>query len=176
MRRRHLAKTNAPTLSARAARFEEVAAILRLIEDAIEHGCREHYDGPQRRAVYLAYASHLFIDAVGPFETLVAEIGGKLAAMAQVDVRDGTLRALFVDGALQGRRVGRALLAVVEARARAAGCARLRGAMSSNAVRFYARAGFRPCVGQAPLISAGVRVPVVWMEKALRGRGRGSSP
>ena len=67
MRRRQLAKTGAPTLSVRAARFEEVGAILRLIEDASEHGCREHYDGVQRRAVYLAYASHLFVDVLGPF-------------------------------------------------------------------------------------------------------------
>ena len=176
MRRRQLAKTNAPTLSVRAARFEDVAAILRLIEDAIEHGCSEHYEGAQRRAIYLSYASQLFVDAVGPFEMLVAEIGGQLAAAAQVDLRDGALRALFVDAALQGHGLGRALLAAVERRARAAGCAQLRGAMSLNAVAFYARAGFRPCVGQASLVSAGVRVPVMWMEKALRGRGPVPSP
>ena len=106
----------------------------------------------------------------------MAEIEGRLAAVAQVDVRDGALRALFVDAALQGRGIGRALLAAVERRARAAGCARLRGAMSLNAVRFYARAGFRPCVGQARLVSAGVKVPVMWMEKALRGRATAADP
>ena len=129
----------------RAARFEDVSAILRLIEGAIEHGCRDHYDRAQRRAVYLGYASNLFADAVGPFQTLAAEIGGQLAAVAQLDVAAGALRALFVDAALQGQGVGRALLAAVEARARAAGCSRLRGAMSLNAVPFYAQAGFLPC-------------------------------
>jgi putative acetyltransferase len=168
MRRRQLAKTNAPTLSVRAARFEDVSAILRLIEDAIEHACRDHYDSAQRRAVYLGYASNLFLDAVRPFDTVVGEIGGQLVAFAQVDVDGGVLRALFVDASLQGQGVGRALLATVEARARAAGCSRLRGAMSLNAVSFYAQAGFRPGPGPTRLLS-GIRVPVTWMEKSLRG-------
>ena len=171
MRRRQLARTDAPdapTLSVRAARFEEVAAILGLIEGAIERGCSDCYDLRQRRAVYLGYASNLFVDAVGPFQTLVAEIGGQLAAVAQLDVGGGVLRALFVDAAVQGQGVGRALLATVEARARAAGCARLRGAMSLNAVPFYAHAGYGPSGGAGRLLSAGIRVPVTWMEKVLR--------
>ena len=155
-------------MSVRTARFEDVSAMLRLIEGAIEHGCRDHYDGRQRRAVYLGYASNLFVDAVGPFQTLVADVGGQLAAVAQLDVAGGALRALFVDAAVQGQGVGRALLAAVEARARAAGCASLRGAMSLNAVPFYAHAGFVPAGGPARLLSAGIRVPVTWMEKALR--------
>ena len=146
MRRRQLPRADAPTLSVRATRFEDVSAMLRLIEGAIGHGCRDYYDAAQRRAVYLGYASNLFVDALGPFETLAAEVGGRLVAVAQLDVAAGTLRALFVDAAFQGGR-GCALLATVEARARAAGCARLRGAMSLNAVRFYARAGFVSCGG-----------------------------
>ena len=142
--------------------------MLRLIERAIEHGCRDHYTSRQRRAVYLGYASQLFADAVGPFHTLVAEIGGQLAAVAQLDVAASALRALFVDADLQGHGVGRALLAAVEERARAAGCARLRGAMSRNAVPFYAQAGFVPCSGPGRLLSAGLPVPVTWMEKSLR--------
>src|SRR5262249_3222854 len=167
MRRRQLARTDAPKLSVRAARFEDVSAILRLIEGAIAHGCQEHYDHAQQRAVYLVYASNMCVDAVGPFETAVAEIGGHIVAAAQLDVDGGALRALFVDAAIQGQGIGRALLAAVEARARAAGCSRLRGAMSLNAVSFYAQAGFRPRVGPARLRSADVEVPVVWMEKSL---------
>jgi putative acetyltransferase len=171
MRRRQPARTDAPdasTLSVRPVRFDEVSELLRLIEGAIAHGCRNHYDRAQRRAVFLVYASNLFVDVVGPFQTVAAEIGGQLAAVAQVDVAAGALRALFVDAAAQGQGVGRAMLAAVEARARAAGCARLRGAMSRNAVPFYARAGFLPCGGPARLFSAGLRVPVTWMEKSLR--------
>ena len=168
MRRRQLPRLDAPALSVRATRFEDVAAMLRLIEGAIGHGCRDHYDAAQRRAVYLGYASNLFVDALGPFETLAAEMGGRLAAVAQLDVAAGTLRALFVDAAVQGQGLGSALLAAVEARARAAGCSRLRGAMSLNAVRFYARAGFVACGGPERLHSTGVRVPVLWMEKSLR--------
>jgi len=168
MPRRQLARTDAPTLSVSAARFEDVSAILRLIEAAIEHGCQDHYDPLQRRAVYLVYASNMFVDAVGPFETVVAEVGGQLAAVAQLDLDGGALRALFVDAAIQRQGIGRALLAAVEARARTAGCTRLRGAMSLNAVSFYAHAGFRPRGEPTWLHSAGLRVPIAWMEKALR--------
>ena len=72
-----------------------------------------------------------------------------------------------MDAAVQARGVGSAMLAAVEARARVAGCARLRGAMSLNAVPFYERAGYRPVGGPARLRNAGVTVPVVWMEKSL---------
>ena len=167
MRRRQVVGTDAPTLSVRPARFEDVPAMLQLIEGAIEHGCRDHYDAAQRRAVYLGYASNLFVDALGPFVTLAAEVGGRLAAVAQLDVAAGTLRALCVDAAVQGQGLGGALLAAVEARARAAGCSRLRGAMALNAVRFYARAGFVARGGEERLVCDGVRVPVQWMEKSL---------
>jgi putative acetyltransferase len=154
-------------MTVRAVRFEEVSSLLELIERAIDHGCRHHYGAAQRRAVYLGYASNLFVDALGPFETLVAEMGGRPAAVAQLDAAAGVLRALFVDAALQGRGVGRALLADIEARARAAGSARLCGAMSLNAVPFYSRSGFLARDRSARLRAAGVQVPVVWMEKPL---------
>jgi putative acetyltransferase len=169
VRRRQISEAGAPPLSTRAARFEDVAGILRLIERAIEHGCREHYDEAQRRAVYLGYASSMFVDAVSPLETTAAEINGQLAAVAQLDTGVGALRALFVDAPFQGQGLGGALLAAVEARARAAGCARLGGAMSLNAVPFYARAGFHAAPGPDRLMTAGIRVPVVRMVKLLSG-------
>jgi hypothetical protein len=52
--RQQLSRAGAPGLSLRAARFEDVPSLLRLIEGAIDHGCRDHYDQAQRRAVYLA--------------------------------------------------------------------------------------------------------------------------
>jgi len=167
MRHRELVPAGAPPLSMRTARFEDVAGILRLIERAIEHGCREYYGETQRRAVYLGYASTLFIEALGVFETIVAEVDGRVAGAGQVDLAGGALRALFVDAPFQGQGVGRALLAAIEDRARAAGCTRLTGAMSLNAVSFYARAGFRPMGGPERLRRARGRVPVVWMQKRL---------
>jgi putative acetyltransferase len=159
---------SAPRPVIRAGRLEDVSAVLHLIEGAIEHGCRGHYDATQRRAVYLGYATSLFADAVGSFELWIAEIDGQLAGVAQLDPSCGGLRGLYVGAALQGQGVGRVLLAAVEDRARAAGCARLGGAMSLNAVPFYAQAGFRPCAGPSRLLSAGVRVPITRMEKPLR--------
>jgi putative acetyltransferase len=167
MRDRPLSRTDAPALSLRAARRKEMPRLLKLIDHAIDYGCRDHYDYHQLRAILLGYCSGFVVDAVGPLQTLVAEIGGRLVAVAQWDVAAGVLRALFVDATIQGQGVGGALLAAVEACARAAGCSRIGGAMSLNAVPFYTRAGFRACEGPERVETAGVQVPVVWMEKSL---------
>ena len=152
----------------RRASFEDAPALLRLIERALEKGARSHYRADQRRAIYLSYASVIYVDVVGDrYETLLADRQGQLVGMAQLDPSVGRLRALFVDGPLQRQGIGRLLLAEVEARAAKRGCQRLVGAMSRDAVPFYARAGFRPCLGPDRLNHFGVAVPVVTMEKLL---------
>lgn len=159
-----------PSPDLRAVRFEDVPEILRLVERAVAVGCRAHYDAAQRAAVHASYAAVLFVEALGPFETIAAELAGRLVGFAQLDPSNGRLRALFVDADCQGLGVGRVLLADVEARARHHGRARLHGAMSLNAVAFYAAAGFVACGGPERLTSTGdgVSVPIVRMEKRLR--------
>jgi GNAT superfamily N-acetyltransferase len=153
----------------RTVRFDELAEVLRLIRRAIEHGCRDHYDSLQRDAVYLSYASTLFGEALAPHVTIAVDgAGGEIVAVAQLDPSAARLRALFVEGDRQQRGLGSALLADVEARALAHGCVSLNGAMSLNAVPFYARAGFRRFAGPERLTTAGVHVPVVRMRKDLR--------
>ena len=156
------------SLELRSIRFEEVAAILDLIRRAIERGCSQHYDPGQRNAVFLTYARGLFAEAVGPFEGIVAVREDALIGFAQFDPITGRLRAVFVDGDAQQSGVGSRLLAEIERRLRLRGGKRLYGAMSLNAVQFYARAGFRSLSGPECLASAGVSVPVVRMEKLLR--------
>ena len=151
----------------RALRFEDVPGILRLVRRALDHGCRHHYDSSQRDAVYASYARNLFVEALGPLETIVAEERGRVVAVAQLDPADDRLRALFVDAGLQLRGVGRALLADIERRVRARGGTRLHGAMALNAVSFYLQAGFRPCEGVDRLMSARLVVPILRMEKQL---------
>jgi putative acetyltransferase len=160
--------TRSPKPVLRTLRFEDVPEILRLVARAVAFGCREHYDASQRAAVYSAYASTLFVESLGSFESVVAELDGCPAGFAQLDPAGGRLRALFVDADLQGRGLGRALLDEIEARAARRGCSRVHGAMSLNAAPFYARAGFRPLGGEERLMSTGVVVPIVRMEKRLR--------
>ena len=157
-----------PAATVRPVRFEEVSELLRLIRRAIERGCRDDYDPAQRESIFAGYARSLFLEALGPFDTLAAEQRGRLVGFAQLDSTSDRLRALFIDGELQGRGLGRALLAAVERQARRRGCARLHGAMALNAVSFYTRAGFRPVAGPENLGSAGIPVPVVRMVKDLR--------
>ncbi|HVZ75077.1 MAG TPA: GNAT family N-acetyltransferase [Polyangia bacterium] len=156
-----------PPLAIRAARFEDVAPVLRLVHGAIERDCRDHYDALQREAVFSVYASNLFVDVVGAFDSLVAELDGRLVGFAQLDRPRGQLRALFVDAESQRRGIGRALLAAIEARVARHGGRSLRGAMSLNAVPFYANAGFRARGPVEALSAAGVSVPIVQMEKRL---------
>jgi putative acetyltransferase len=151
----------------RRAAFEDVPEMLRLIERAIERGCQGHYSAAQRRAVFLGYAQSLFVEVMLPFDTVVAEVGGELVGAAQLDLREGRLRALFVDSGAQGRGYGRELLAWAVERAQARGLARLHGAMSLNAVPFYAAAGFLPADGNRLLTHAREVVPVLPMEKRL---------
>jgi putative acetyltransferase len=156
-----------PRPELRTLRFEDVPEILRLVGRAVAFGCGAHYDAAQRAAVHAAYASTLFVEALGSFEGVVAELDGRLAGFAQLDPDGGRLRALFVDAEHQRRGLGRALLAEIESRAARRGCARVHGAMSLNAVPFYGRAGFRVCGGEERLMSTGVVVPIVRMEKRL---------
>lgn len=151
----------------RTLRFEDVPEVLRLVARAVAFGCRAHYDDQQMAAVRAAYAGTLFVEALGSFESVVAELDGRLAGFAQLDPAGGRLRALFVDAEHQGRGLGRALLAEIEARAARRGCARVHGAMSLNAVPFYTRVGFRSLGGQERLASTGVVVPIVRMEKRI---------
>jgi GNAT superfamily N-acetyltransferase len=155
-------------LCLRRAGFEDVSTMLRLIEAAVEHGCREHYAPAQRKAVFLTYAESLFVDVLQPFETIVAERSERILGMAQLDPSLGRLRALFVTPQLQGQGLGRVLITAVERLARAHRLHAIEGAMSLNAVPFYCRAGFE-AVRRAPdhLIRAGIVVPVVTMKKIL---------
>jgi len=162
-----ISSTARPSLELRPLRFEEVAEVLRLIRRAVETGCRGAYDADQRQAVWTGYAQTMFAEALGPFQTIVAEVSGRLAGVAQWDAADERLRALFVDGELQGQGIGSALLAEVERGARLRGCVRLRGAMSLNARDFYLREGYRAYSGPEPLRTARTDVPIVRMEKLL---------
>jgi GNAT superfamily N-acetyltransferase len=160
--------SSTPLIRVRVARFEDVPDILRLLERAIERGCRRHYTARERRGVYASYALRAFLDVVGPYDTFVVEgDGGVLTAFAQLDSSTGWLRALFVDDEAQGQGLGSALLAHVIARAASRGNRRLLGAMSLNAVPFYEHAGFRPCAGRDHLLAGGVRVAVTPMERVL---------
>jgi putative acetyltransferase len=168
------ATQRSPSLEMRAVRFEEVAEILRLVESAVAHGCRHHYDPAQRAAVYASYAQTLFVDSLGAIESVAAEQDGRIIGFAQLDPASARLRALFVDAAFQQQGVGRVLLAEIEARASRHGCTRLHGAMSLNAVPFYTRAGFRACGKEEHLMATGVPVAIVRMEKRLHASESGS--
>jgi GNAT superfamily N-acetyltransferase len=164
---RAIESPEATRICLRRARFEDVNAVLRLITAAVEHGCREHYSPAQRRAVFLTYAESLYVDVIQSFDTVVAARDDQLVGVAQLDPAAARLRALFVAPTLQGRGLGRVLIASVERLARAHRLPVIDGAMSLNAVPFYRRLGFVVRPGTDHLVRGGVMVPIVNMHKSI---------
>ena len=150
-------------LSARAAHILDVPRLLQLVNRSVAFGCRDHYTAPQRHAVYLTYASHLFVDVSSDMETWLLASERLPVAVAQVDPTRGRLRALFIAPDWQGQGVGRLMLAGMERVARKHGISELHGSMAMNAIGFYAHAGFAT-VGSpelTPMFGVGVRVQVM---------------
>jgi putative acetyltransferase len=170
----HRDPQSSDALTVRPARFEDVPDVLRLVQRAIEAGCRPQYRPEQRRAVFLSYAQSLFVEVLAPFETVIAQRRRRMVGLCQLDLGAGRLRALFIDADFQGGGHGRELLDWAEGRASAARLRRLHGAMSLNAVPFYASAGYQPCAGNQWLRHMGIAVPVLPMEKFLPAPDSGS--
>lgn len=98
---------------------------------------------------------------------------GRAQACVFVSVRGttGYFGMLAVDPSAQGRGIGRALIALAEARARASGCAVMTISVvnvRTDLLAFYRSLGYVP-TGQAPYVHRPVSQPVhfVLMEKPL---------
>jgi hypothetical protein len=151
MRCRQLSGADAPIRALRSARFEDVPVLLRLIEGPSTTGAATittaRNAGPSISATNRA-SSPTRSDSLVLWSP--SSVGGWPPSRCA---------HCSWTAAIQGQGLGRASLAALEARARTAGCSRIRGAISLNAVPFYARVGFLPCDGPARLLSADVPGP-----------------
>ncbi|SDC88982.1 L-amino acid N-acyltransferase YncA [Geodermatophilus telluris] len=114
----------------------------------------------------------LWRDRVRADGFLVAERDGTVVGFARADAATGEVALLYVDPAEQGRGTGRALLAAVVDRLRAAGWdrARLRTEERNAGPRaFYERAGWRPTGEVGEREWAGRRLREVWYALDLPG-------
>ena len=134
----------------RAATPGDVAAVVALLRDDALGAAREGADEATYRAAFDAMqseaANHL----------IVGDLEGRIVATYQITFISGlSLRAtrraqiesVRVASDLRGQRIGEALFADAEARARAAGCGLIQ--LTTNASRdraraFYERLGFAP--------------------------------
>jgi GNAT superfamily N-acetyltransferase len=116
----------------------------RLVE--IRAAVRENRLGDPSRVTLADYA--WFTDNPGIW---VWDEEGEIKGLAAADPRDGTIWALFIDPAHEGRGIGRALLAVVCDVLRTSGhrVATLTTAPGTRAERFYRAAGWQ-VVGHSP--------------------------
>jgi GNAT superfamily N-acetyltransferase len=157
-------------MTPRVASIDDVPALVRVINDA--YRVEDFFVVGDRTAEAEIRAK--IVDARGCFLAADGDDTTGLAGAVYVEVRGdrGYFAMLSVDRARQGRGLGRALVAAVEAHCRAAGCHWLDIEvvdLRTELPAFYASLGFSPCgVGPFP-DPAKLRRPahVVLMTKAL---------
>lgn len=163
------------TLEIRETRLDEpVAAAL---VDALQADLAVRYGEPDPVEVH----PEEFWPPRGVF--LVARLDGRAvgcAGLKELDTGTGELKRMYVDPAVRGRGVARALLARLEEAARAAGAARLRlitGEAQPEAVALYASAGWERGALYGPAITYGWTEAVVFeRDLAVPAPAPGSGP
>ncbi|MEX0369121.1 MAG: GNAT family N-acetyltransferase [Tateyamaria sp.] len=134
----------------REANSADIPAILNLLRDDMLGSAREHAE-PQ---TYMRAFRDVEAD---PKNTIVVgDQGGEVVACYQLTFipglslrasRRAQLEGVRVAGHMRGQRIGAAMIADAEARARAAGCTLMQLTMNkgrTDTARFYARVGFTP--------------------------------
>lgn len=117
----------------RAARGGDIPRLMEIRAAVRENGLRDLTIGPDDYRPYVAED-----------RCWAAEADGAVRAFAALDAASGSIWALFVDPAYEGRGLGRALLdrLVAEARARGLATLKLETAAGTRAETLYRRAGF----------------------------------
>jgi ribosomal protein S18 acetylase RimI-like enzyme len=137
--------------SFRAARREDLPALVRLLSDDMLGASRERASDPLPEAYGKAFDA---IERDPNNELVVAEMNGKVAGMLQLTFipgisRQGSWRALIeavrVESTLRSAGLGRKLIALAIERARARGCRMVQLTSDKSrveAIRFYESLGF----------------------------------
>ena len=137
-------------VSFRDAKRADVAALVALLADDPLGQARESGD----LAPYLAAFDEISANPI--HQVIVAELGGRIVATCQLSIlaglsRQGAKRALVeavrVVADLRGQRIGEALMAECEMRARAAGASVIQLTTDKTRLRahgFYDRLGYAP--------------------------------
>lgn len=157
-------------LIVRPYRCEDAGPLARVFHRAVRRGAGAHYSLPQRIAWSPRVQPAEAWDArLSQIETLVAERGGAPVGFMALDLSDGFLDFAYVAPEARGQGVAAALYAVLEGRARAAGCTDLETEASRVAEPFFAARGWHVEKRQS-VRRLGLRLPNAVMRKALGTR------
>lgn len=151
----------------RRATPDDVTAISIAHHAAIRQICSSAYSPEQIDAWTSALTIDRYEAAMDRFDFVVAELEGRVVGFAIADLPGAELNALYVAPSAGGRGVGSALLEAAEARARAAGVARLTLKATLNAVSFYEEAGYVRLCSARHALPGGRELPCVGMAKLL---------
>lgn len=157
-------------LNVRKAETEDAEAVSRVRREAMRAKASGSYTPEQIEAWIGGRGSQDWLYAMtdGGETLFVAEVSGRIVGFASL--KDDEVMAVYAaPDAPPG--AGSALLAAVEAEARARGIDRLQLMSTLNAVGFYEKQGYRR-IGEAEFpMAGGVRIRMVEMDKELRQSG-----
>jgi GNAT superfamily N-acetyltransferase len=135
---------NVDQTSLAVQRFDILSPAARTLIEALNAELSSRY--PEEGACHFRLDADEVSDGRGAF--LIASRSGKpigCGAVRRIEQRTGELKRMYVSPEERGRGIGRAILAALEAEARALGISRLvleTGVRQSEALALYRRAGF----------------------------------
>jgi GNAT superfamily N-acetyltransferase len=125
----------------RAARDDDAEAVSQVIISALRETNGEDYPREVIEHLEQSFSPAAVLGFINKRKVFVATLGQRIIGTASLDGK--AVRAVFVAPDVQGRGVGRQLMAEVERTARNANIATLVVQSSVTAQRFYAKLGFK---------------------------------
>ena len=154
----------------RALRDGELRLYVDIVNASVAGLAASHYSAEAIRGWLVPTTEQTLADlAANPDHEirLIAELDGRPAGIGALVLERSELLACYVLPAAARRGVGTALVAEIEARARASGLDHLRLSASLNAEPFYAALGYEVRERSDVVLPNGHRLAAVWMRKRL---------
>lgn len=126
----------------RSSRLDDSAAMWAIRTRAVRTGCAGHYTAAEIAAWTATAPPPSYPRLLVGGGAVVAEVAGRMAGFAMLDLDSGEIEAVFVDPDHAGKGIGQRLLRALLAVAISHGLSGLHLYASLNAVAFYQGAGF----------------------------------
>ena len=151
----------------RPYRDGDAPALAQIFHRAVRDGAQDHYSERERAAWSPSIPEGSeWVARLTVADTIVAECDGTPAGFMTINTGTGFLDFAYVAPEQMGRGVAEVLYAVIEGRARVAGCRVLETEASKLAERFFMRRGWH-LVARQSVDRGGVAIPNAVMRKPL---------
>ncbi len=153
-------------VTVRLAKISDAVGILEAHQDSIRNVASKDYSPEQ----ISGWSDHLkpegYIRAIESGEKMfVAEMDNRIVGFSAV--RGAEVMAVYVSSIAVGKKTGRLLYEAVEAEAKKNNIEKLSLSASLTAEKFYQHLGFLKLFSSSHLLSSGIEIPCIRMEKIL---------